>query len=54
MFIFVFVSVSITGKRYYGGNINIDKVEKLCQTRALAAMNVDEKEWGVNVQPYSG
>jgi glycine hydroxymethyltransferase len=40
--------------RYYGGNEWIDQVETLCQRRALAAFNVDEKEWGVNVQPYSG
>merc|ERR1719343_349012 len=40
--------------RYYGGNEVIDKIEKLCQKRALEAFNVDEKQWGVNVQPYSG
>jgi len=42
------------GKRYYGGNEFIDSVEKLCQSRALTAFGVDAKEWGVNVQPYSG
>merc|ERR1711862_256800 len=42
------------GARYYGGNEVIDKVENLCKTRALAAFGLDEKEWGVNVQPYSG
>jgi glycine hydroxymethyltransferase len=42
------------GKRYYGGNEFIDSVEVLCQKRALAAFHLDEKEWGVNVQPYSG
>merc|ERR1712072_1036678 len=42
------------GSRYYGGNQVIDKIENLCKTRALAAFGVDEKEWGVNVQPYSG
>jgi glycine/serine hydroxymethyltransferase len=26
----------------------------ICQKRALAAFHVDSKEWGVNVQPYSG
>jgi glycine hydroxymethyltransferase len=41
-------------KRYYGGNEFIDKVEVLCQTRALAAYGLDPNEWGVNVQPYSG
>ena len=42
------------GARYYGGNEVIDKVENLCQDRALKAFGLDEKEWGVNVQPYSG
>lgn len=41
-------------KRYYGGNENIDKVESLCQSRALEAFNVSEKDWGVNVQTLSG
>lgn len=40
--------------RYYGGNEVVDQVEELCQTRALAAYGLDPKEWGVNVQPYSG
>merc|ERR1711871_454489 len=42
------------GARYYGGNEVIDKVENLCKSRALAAFKLSEKEWGVNVQPYSG
>merc|ERR1712187_799160 len=42
------------GARYYGGNEVIDKIEILCQKRALAAYGLNEKEWGVNVQPYSG
>jgi len=42
------------GARYYGGNEVIDKVENLCKERALKAFGLDEKEWGVNVQPYSG
>ncbi|KAL0246241.1 hypothetical protein GEMRC1_007453 [Eukaryota sp. GEM-RC1] len=42
------------GQRYYGGNENIDKIERLCQDRALAAFSLDPKEWGVNVQPLSG
>jgi glycine hydroxymethyltransferase len=42
------------GGRYYGGNAVIDKIENLCKDRALEAFNVDPKEWGVNVQPYSG
>jgi len=42
------------GARYYGGNQVIDKIENLCKERALAAFGVSDKEWGVNVQPYSG
>merc|ERR1711879_465289 len=42
------------GVRYYGGNEVIDKVENLCKKRALESFGLDEKEWGVNVQPYSG
>merc|ERR1712178_264311 len=40
--------------RYYGGNEVIDKIENLCKKRALDAFSLNEKEWGVNVQPYSG
>jgi glycine hydroxymethyltransferase len=43
-----------TDARYYGGNEFIDQLEKLCQARALKAFGLDAKEWGVNVQPYSG
>lgn len=42
------------GARYYGGNENIDKVELLCQQRALEAFHLDPEEWGVNVQSLSG
>merc|ERR1711990_149235 len=42
------------GSRYYGGNEVIDKIENLCKSRALNAFGLDEKQWGVNVQPYSG
>ncbi|XP_029190504.2 LOW QUALITY PROTEIN: serine hydroxymethyltransferase, mitochondrial-like [Acropora millepora] len=42
------------GQRYYGGTQIIDKIERLVQKRALEAFNLDPKEWGVNVQPYSG
>lgn len=40
--------------RYYGGTNVIDEIESLCQKRALKLFDLDEKEWGVNVQPYSG
>ena len=42
------------GKRYYGGNEYIDEMEILCKGRALDLFNLDEEEWSVNVQPYSG
>lgn len=42
------------GARYYGGNENIDKVETLCQKRALETFHLNEEEWGVNVQSLSG
>jgi glycine hydroxymethyltransferase len=32
----------------------IDKIELLCQKRALEAFKLNSSEWGVNVQPYSG
>jgi len=47
-------SEGLPNKRYYGGNEYIDKVELLCQKRALEAYHLDDQEWGVNVQPYSG
>ena len=42
------------GARYYGGNENIDKVERLCMERALECFGLSEEEWGVNVQSLSG
>ncbi|XP_015930142.1 serine hydroxymethyltransferase, mitochondrial [Parasteatoda tepidariorum] len=42
------------GQRYYGGTEVIDKIELLCQKRALEAFHLDPEKWGVNVQPYSG
>jgi len=42
------------GARYYGGNQVIDQIENLCKSRALEAFGLNDKEWGVNVQPYSG
>ena len=47
-------SEGLPNKRYYGGNEYIDKIELLCQRRALDAYGLDDQEWGVNVQPYSG
>lgn len=48
----ILVCVSLC--RYYGGNEIIDKVERLCQQRALEAYGLNPEEWGVNVQPHSG
>ncbi len=42
------------GARYYGGNEVVDRVERLAQSRALAAFGLDPDTWAVNVQPYSG
>jgi len=47
-------SEGTVGKRYYGGNEFIDKIETLCMDRALSLYGLDPEEWGVNVQPYSG
>lgn len=44
----------LPGKRYYGGNEVIDKIENLCIERALKAYHLDPTKWGCNVQPYSG
>ncbi|KAG7261637.1 hypothetical protein CRUP_003304, partial [Coryphaenoides rupestris] len=42
------------GRRYYGGAEVVDKIELLCQKRALETFRLDPALWGVNVQPYSG
>lgn len=42
------------GKRYYGGNMYVDELERLCQRRALEAFGLAAEEWGCNVQAYSG
>lgn len=47
-------NITVDMDRYYGGNEFIDEVESLCQRRALAAFGLNDKEWGINVQPYSG
>ncbi|GAA6063208.1 hypothetical protein JCM10212_006841 [Sporobolomyces blumeae] len=47
-------SEGLPGARYYGGNEVTDELEVLCQKRALQAFHLEDKTWGVNVQPYSG
>ncbi len=42
------------GKRYYGGNEISDKVESLCQSRALKLFGLSPSKWHVNVQALSG
>lgn len=42
------------GARYYGGNEQIDRIETLCQQRALKAFGLTQDKWGVNVQTLSG
>ncbi|MEI6480243.1 MAG: serine hydroxymethyltransferase [bacterium] len=42
------------GKRYYGGNEVIDKVEILAQERALKLFGLSKEKWHVNVQALSG
>jgi glycine hydroxymethyltransferase len=41
-------------KRYYGGNTVADKIETLCQERALRLFGLNLEKWNVNVQPLSG
>lgn len=40
--------------RYYGGQENTDKLETLCQDRALKLFKLKRDKWAVNVQPLSG
>jgi len=42
------------GRRYYGGNEVIDKIENLAIARSLEAFGLDAEVWGCNVQPLSG
>ena len=41
-------------KRYYGGQVNIDKIEDLTAKRALKLFGLSSSKWHVNVQPLSG
>jgi len=43
-----------SGKRYYGGQVNIDKIEDLCIQRAHDLFQLSPKQWHVNVQALSG
>lgn len=43
-----------SGKRYYGGNTIIDKVEDLATERALKLFGLNAGEWAVNTQALSG
>ena len=38
-------SEGLPGKRYYGGNEFIDKMENLCIERALKAFRLDPAQW---------
>lgn len=42
------------GKRYYRGTKIYDKIEELCQRRALQLFKLSPSKWSVNVQPLSG
>jgi len=42
------------GRRYYGGNEIIDKVENFCIERALKLFKLKKEDWHVNVQLLSG
>ena len=35
------------GARYYGGNEHIDRMELLCQERALKAFGLTPDKWGL-------
>lgn len=41
-------------KRYYAGNVIVDKVEDLAKARALKLFKLSPNSWAVNVQPLSG
>ncbi len=43
-----------SGKRYYGGQTFIDKIEDLAMERALKLFGLSKNKWSVNAQPLSG
>src|SRR5690606_21746602 len=43
-----------SGRRYYGGNSVIDKIEDLAVKRALKLFGLKSDEWHVNTQALSG
>lgn len=43
-------SEGLPGKRYYGGNEQIDRMETLCQDRALSLFGLDPEEWAVSTR----
>jgi glycine hydroxymethyltransferase len=47
-------SEGYSGARYYGGNKITDKIENICQARALKTFRLNPEKWAVNVQPLSG
>lgn len=46
-------SEGLPGRGYYGSNEFINELETLCQMRTLAALHLNGKRLGVNVQPLS-
>jgi len=42
------------GKRYYGGQEFVDKLEILVEERVGKVFGLNLKKWAINIQPYSG